>query len=219
MPAIPASLALANDSFKLVIVPKPSLSSIRASLPPDNLWFLNSPWTSLSLRIALESAISRLEFRPSDDPYASQLGLDRDQILQKLLDNARLQEYDTERTNFMNRAVHDIRVPLMTTHGYCGLLLDGQSGPVTSEQARVLEKMRRSLTRLGGLADALLDLGMGAKFSTKVHLQNSNLEACIHQAIHEILPLAEQKQISLDIDVEPPAEAFCSISDNWNRCW
>jgi signal transduction histidine kinase len=104
----------------------------------------------------------------------------------------------------LTRAVHDIRVPLMAVHGYCGLLLAGQLGPVSTEQARILERMKSSLTRLGGLAESMMELGVGGDLSTKVHLQNAKLEPCINQAVHEILYLAEQKQIALNLDLEPP---------------
>ncbi len=204
VPTLPSAMAVVDGSLKLIIVSKRLQASVRSTLPHHEFSYLHSPWTKLSLRIFLESAISRIEFGSQNGGSAERLGLDRDKILQKLLEtNAKLQEYDRDRTNFLTRAVHDIRVPLMAVNGYCGLLLAGQLGPINAEQARILDRMQASLTRLGGLAESMMELGVSGDLSTKINLQNAMVEPCVNQAVHEILHLAEQKQIALNLDLEP----------------
>ncbi len=205
----PPAMALAKDATKLVVVRKSSLSSVRRSYPDENFSYLQSPVTPLNLRVALEAAVARLQLRESERNRAADLNPDRSQILQKLLEtNLKLQEYDQDRTNFLTRAIHDLRVPLMAVQGYCGLLAAGQLGLLNVEQTRILEKMQRSLTRLGRLAEAMLDLGTGAQPGTKLKLENASLESCIQQAVYEILPSLEKKQISLNLEVEPPGEGL-----------
>jgi two-component system, OmpR family, clock-associated histidine kinase SasA len=211
VPAMPEAMRNAQGSVKLAIVPKQLQAALRASLPADEFSFVQGPWTMLSLQVFLSSIASRSELTVSDSSSSS-LRLGRDRILQKLLEsNARVQEDEQKRTNFLMRAVHDIRVPLMTGQGYLGLLLAGQLGSLTEEQIRVLERMKRSLARLSGLTDSLMDFGSDGQFSRQTPLARkaqrkaSCVEACVSQAVHEILPLVEQKGITLTLDVQPPA--------------
>jgi signal transduction histidine kinase len=202
---LPPAMAASDGSTKLVIVRKALLPSVRARLPHENFVFLHSPVSKLTLRVFLDSAIARLELAREEGNAIAQSGPARDVILQKLLEtNLKLQEYDTERTSFLTRAVHDIRAPLMAIQGYCGLLLAGQFGPVSDEQVHILERMQRSLARLGGLAEAMMELGMGGKAAAKLKLENACLESCVKQAVHEIRPFAQQKQIEVTLELTPP---------------
>ena len=205
LPELPGALAQARSAMRLVLVSKTFVSSLQKSLPGDNFVFLHNPVTPLTMRVFLESAVARLVCNQTKD-NANDPVFDRDHILQELLEtNLKLQEYDEDRTNFLHRAVHDIRVPLTAVQGYCGLLLSGQLGAINPEQTRVLRKMQRSLGRLDGLATAVTDLGTRDGFRSHLNLQPASIEGCLDQAVHEILPLAEQKQIALTVDVDPPA--------------
>ena len=207
VPKLPASFAVPDDSTKLVIVRKALLQSIRARLPHENFVFLHHPVSKLTLRVFLESTIAHLELarKPRNGP--EECVETRDRILQKLLEtNLKLQEYDTERTSFLTRAVHDIRAPLMAIQGYCGLLLAGQFGVVNEEQIHILGRMQRSITRLAGLAEVMMELGVGGgAVGAKVKLDESCLEECIKQAVHEIRPFTNQKAIDVALNLEGPA--------------
>lgn len=201
MPNLPAAMFAPDQTTKLVIVRRALLASVRDKLPPQGKFhFLHSPVSKLTLRVFLESAIARLQSGGTGIENS-----DRDVLLQKLLEtNWKLQEYDTERTCFLTRAVHDVRAPIMAIQGYCGLLLAGQFGAVNDDQTQILERMQRSIERLGRLAEAMMELGMGGKAGTKLKLENSCLESCVNQAVHEILPIAQQKQIDVALDLAPP---------------
>ena len=206
VPKLPAAMTALDGSTKLVIVRKTMLAAVRAKLPHPNFVFLHSPVSKLTLRVFLESAITRFEVGREETDALAQCSQARDKILQKLLEtNLKLQEHDTERSRFLTRAVHDIRAPLMAIQGYCALLLAGQFGSVTEEQVQILERMQRSLSRLDGLAAALMDLGMGCKAASKMKLETGSVEASISQAVHEVRPYAQQKQIDLVVEVRPPA--------------
>jgi len=204
-PSLPTAMVTATEATKIVIVKKNSLSSVRHKVPNADFTYLQSPVTPVSLRGVLESAIAHLQLSCDEGNSPSRLRLDRDRILQQLLEtNLKLREHDQDRTNFLARSIHDIRVPLMAVQGYCDLLLAGQLGSIEPEQARVLERMQRSVTRLGRLVAAMLDLGTGSDVTDKLKLELASMEACVQQAVYEILPLVEKKQISLNVDVEAP---------------
>ena len=64
--------------------------------------------------------------------------------------------------------------------------------------------MQRSLTRLCRLVDAMMDLGLDAPLTDKLRLENGSIEACVGQAVYEIRPVADRKNIELSVDVEGP---------------
>jgi signal transduction histidine kinase len=200
-PSLPPAIVATDEATKLVIVDKSSLPSVRRKLPHSDFVYLHSPVTPLSLKVVLESAIARLQLRES----SPRLNLDRDRILQQLLEtNLKLRERDQDLNNFLARAIHDMRVPLMAIQGYCGLLLAAQMGPVSPDQARILERMQRSLTRLCRLVGTIMDLGTGSQVTTKPKLDEASIETCVQQAVHEILPFVEKKHITLNLEVELP---------------
>lgn len=204
-PSVPNAMTAAEGAIKIIIVKKRSLSSLRRKLSGPDFMYLQNPVTSLSLRAVWDSAIAQLKLRRSDGVRSASLKLDRDKLLQQLLQtNLKLREHDQERANFLARSVHDIRVPLMAVQGYCGLLLAGQVGPMDPEQTQILERIQRSLTRLCRLVEAMMDLGAGSPAQTKLRLGNGSIDACVQQAVHEVLPYIENKQICLNADVEAP---------------
>jgi signal transduction histidine kinase len=201
-PGVPPAMVKA-DAVKIVVVKKTSLSSIRRMVPDNGFTYLESPFTPLSLTAVLQAAVAQFELR--QDACSTHLKLDRDRILQQLLEtNLILREHDQDRTNFLARSIHDIRVPLTAIQGYCGMLLAGQVGSIDPEQTRILERMQRSASRLCRLVEAVMDLGTGSPGANKLRLEHASIEACAQQAVYEILPFVQRKQISVKVDVESP---------------
>lgn len=129
---------------------------------------------------------------------------DRDEISRCLVQtNLKLQEYEQDRTNFLARATHDFRAPLTALSGYCGLLLGGAMDPVTQKQTDVLKRMQQSLRRLSRLAEAMFRLSIGQRIESRPNLQPGKIRDCVGQALHEITPFADQKQIEVSLNLEP----------------
>lgn len=132
------------------------------------------------------------------------LRADRDDILQCLIQtNLHIQQYDQDRTNFLTRAVHDFRAPLMAANGYCGLLVSEALGTVTDQQKEVLRRMQHSIKRLSRMASAMFELSVGRHVKRQPELRRADIRECIEQAMHEIAPLADGKHISIAVDVAP----------------
>jgi signal transduction histidine kinase len=195
-PSLPAVMLNTGKATKVVIVKKSLLASVRRKLSGAEFTHVLSPATPLSLRTVLESAIARPQL-----PRPEEIASSRVKLLQT---NPRLRKHDEDRSNFLSRAIHDIRMPLMSVQGYCGLLLAGQVGCLEPEQAEILEKMQRSVTRLCGLVEATMDLGTGSQVNKKLRLERASIDACVQQAVYEIRPFVERKQIRLNIEVEAP---------------
>lgn len=156
------------------------------------------PTLAAFLGIALASQADRVS--------SASLRADRDEIFQCLIQaNLKLQEYDQNRTNFLSRAMHDFRVPLTAINGYCGLLLSEVMGPLEPNQADVLRKMRRSSHRLSRMAEAMFQLSMGGQPMSGPAARKENIRGCVEQCIHELVPTAEGKQLSITLDLDSAA--------------
>lgn len=162
---------------------------------------LLKPVTQACLGAFLEFAASAFQDRTAT---VHSLRSDRDEMLQCLIQtNLQLQQYEQDRTNFLTRAVHDFRAPLTATGGYCGLLLDGALGPLTDEQKDVLGRMRHSLKRLSRMASAMFELGVGRQLKRKPDLRPAEIRERVEQALHEVTPAADSKNISISVELAP----------------
>jgi signal transduction histidine kinase len=136
------------------------------------------------------------------------LRADRDALLQGFMQaNLKLQEYDHDRTNFLARAIHDFRAPLTAITGYCGLLLGEDLGTLTDEQREVIDRMHRSAKKLSRMASAMFQLSTAPRAeATTLEMQASDINDCVEQALHEILPAAQEKRVSINVDIAPSPE-------------
>jgi signal transduction histidine kinase len=204
-PSMRPAMVTRERATKVVIAKKSSLSSVQRKLSGADFTYLQAPVSPLALRAVLAAALARLQLRHDEGSKPARLKLDRDRLLQHLLQmNVTVSDHDQDRTNFLTRSIHDIRVPLMAVQGYCGLLLAGQVGSMDPEQTGILEKMQRSLTRLCGLVEAMMTLGTGSQATTKPKFERASIETCVQQAVYEIVPFVEKKQITLSVEVDAP---------------
>lgn len=204
---LPRELDFEQERKNLFLVSRKKMTGLRERLPMAAMAILLKPVNKATLQAFLEHAVARHEKNHLMDVDA--LRADRDEILQCLLHaNLKLQEYDQDRTNFLARAVHDFRAPLTAVDGYCGLMLGQQLGPITEEQQEVLERMQHSIKRLSRMATAMFQLSIGRQVDRRPNLQKGDIEACIHQAMHEMAPFGQAKSIRLSMQVKPAPQAL-----------
>lgn len=70
----------------------------------------------------------------------------------------RLQELDRAKSDFVSMVSHELRTPITSIVGYTEMLQDGAAGPVSLEQDRLLDAVRRNGERLIALIEDLLTL-------------------------------------------------------------
>lgn len=184
----------------IFLIRREHLDALARLLGRRPLWVILKPVQAVTLRSFIEQA-GRM--RESTRTLAC-LREQRDRILDCLLEaNLELQEFDRQRTNFLSRAVHDFRAPLTALSGYCGLLLSRQLGPLSNPQIDVLRRMQHSIKRLTRIAQATLELSTGRLAAQEPKWRPVDIQACVEQALHEILPLAEEKNLAVTVHVEP----------------
>jgi signal transduction histidine kinase len=178
----------------------------------QNLGSLEAPILLKPVSRASMSVFLGLAAAASKEPIATAnyLRADRDEMFQCLIQsNLKLQEYDHDRTNFLARAVHDFRAPLTATIGYCGLLLSEALGHLNEDQQELLRRMQHSTKRLSRMASAMFELSVGRLVKRQPDLKETEIEECVQQALHEITPFADAKQISISLDLDAvPAPLF-----------
>jgi PAS domain S-box-containing protein len=72
--------------------------------------------------------------------------------------NERLKRLERMRVEMASTVSHELRTPLTSAAGYVELLIEGDAGPLTSEQRDMLDTVARSLTRLDGIVDDVLGM-------------------------------------------------------------
>jgi signal transduction histidine kinase len=161
----------------------------------------------LALKPVTQAVLAAWLEKTLEDRAAGTAGLrrDRDELLQTLMETSlRLQEYDQDRTNFLAKAVHDFRAPLTASSGYCGLLLDGQLGPLTSAQEKVLTRVQASLKRLSRMTAAMFQLSVGQRVQRPPNLERGDIRESVEQALHEIEPLAAERRVKVRVVMTSP---------------
>ena len=190
----------------IFLIARKDVGALQGRLPLG--WgFVLKPVNSVLLRALIEEAVAQYETAANRETgeTAEQLRRERDEMLQYLLQaNLKLQEYDQDRTNFLAHSVHDIRAPLVAIQGYCSLLLDNQLGDLNAEQTKILERMQRSIKRLSRLTSGMFHISVDPQSPRRLRRKQGDMEACISQAVHELTPVLESKQIEMRVSVEPP---------------
>jgi signal transduction histidine kinase len=208
---VPDALSDTPGVRRLYVVDRGQIEQLVAAAP-STIGVLVKPVSRPALKLALEQAIAWSAAAPIGRPSADPA--DRDDLLQCLLQAyLRLQEYDYDRTNFLARATHDFRAPLTAISGYCGLFLEGLLGGLTADQKDVLYRMQRSADRLSRLAVAVFELTLGNRAKDRLVLRPDSIENCIEQAIHEIRPRSEEKDISIILRLRDIPTNLCFDAD------
>jgi signal transduction histidine kinase len=196
----PRPRTVAANQEQLFLVSRKDLTEFLTRMPFGAGSTLLKPLNSRTLQIFVEQVVARKRDRvsASTDSAASD-------VLQCLLmANLKLQEYDHDRSNFLARAVHDFRTPLMAASGYCSILLEQTIGPLSDDQADLLRRIRHSVEKLGRMAAEMLELSAGRHITRLPDLRESSIETSITAALHEIEPLARDKQITLSVHLSDP---------------
>ena len=194
-----------NGSPDLFVVSKGSLGEVQKAVPAGGFGFLLKPVKQPVLAAFLAAAVTRWSGAgdKGSNPGKS-LRADRDELLQILLEaNLRLQQCDQDRTNFLARALHDFRTPLTALQGYCGMLIRQSAGPLDPGQIELLERMQHSIARLSKMSGAMFELTSRHSTERRLNLIRSNIDNCVQNAVDQIMPMAQDKGISVSVDLDP----------------
>jgi PAS domain S-box-containing protein len=128
---------------------------------------------------------------------------ERERLLAALAEqNERLLELDTLKDEFVALVSHELRTPLTSIRGYLELIMDGEAGELTAEQAQFLSVIDRNSERLLRLVGDLLLVAQLEAGAMKLDLREVDLGALASESVTAATPGAEKKGIELALDVE-----------------
>jgi PAS domain S-box-containing protein len=99
---------------------------------------------------------------------------------------------------------HELRTPLTAIHGWIEVLLGEEPGPLTDEQRRFLEIVKRNSDRLMRLVGDLLVAGRIEAGKLKLELEPVDVADLAHETAEHLGPSAESKQIALTVVADEP---------------
>jgi signal transduction histidine kinase len=201
-----------SGAIHLFLVSPKDLDQFYQLVPTAEASILLKPVTRAVLQAFLGSVVPN----PSDNS----LRRERDELLRSLLEaNLKLQEYDRRRTNFLARAVHELRVPLTALAGFSGLLAAGELGELNPNQLDALRRMELSIARMTRMTTAMFELSIAGQgvgpnagpieqqAEPANHRQEGQILECVDRAIQLMRSLAQEKDVNIVVGRLVPPEA------------
>jgi len=117
---------------------------------------------------------------------------------------------DQLKSAFLATMSHELRTPLNSIIGFTGILLQELAGPLNAEQRKQLDMVRNSSRHLLALITDVLDISKIEAGQLKIHLEPFDVRASITKIAGIVTPLAEKKQLALNVDLAPEVGSLFS---------
>ncbi|MGH2508875.1 MAG: histidine kinase dimerization/phospho-acceptor domain-containing protein, partial [Ktedonobacteraceae bacterium] len=117
--------------------------------------------------------------------------------------NAALERISHLKSQFLATVTHELRTPLHSIISYGALILEGfLEGELTSEQEEHIQFMVNRAEDLSGLVDDMLDLSKIEADRLEIKVEPLHLEKGLQEVISQLKPMAQNKGLSLTLDME-----------------
>ena len=122
-----------------------------------------------------------------------------------------------QREDFVATLTHDLKTPVSATNRAVKFILDGDFGEVSSEQKEVLETILQSNTKLYGLVQTLLEVYRFDSGVKVLSLRRCKIDSMIIEIVNEIMPLAQDKAVALQVELPVGIEDVYCDEDEIRR--
>jgi len=117
--------------------------------------------------------------------------------------NAKLEELDRLKSDFISSVSHQLKSPLTAIEGYIDFFLEGiDTGIEKEKQIKALSIMKHNASRLGKLIDDVLDLARIEAGQLEVNRQPLKLGEMLEERAREFRHLAREKEVEIEVKVE-----------------
>jgi PAS domain S-box-containing protein len=113
----------------------------------------------------------------------------------------RLRDLDRAKSDFTSMVSHEIRTPITSIVGYTEMLQDGAAGPLSREQDRLLDAVRRNGLRLIELIDDLLTLSRIDTGTFTMEKEQVDLLTVFDRAHETVEPLLIGRPVDVHVDL------------------
>jgi signal transduction histidine kinase len=112
--------------------------------------------------------------------------------------NEKLKDLDKMKSEFVSIASHELRTPLTAIKWLISMINDGDYGEITPQLREPLNDVTASTERLIDLVNDMLNLSRIEARRLKFDLTELESKSLIHEVVTQLLPIAVQKNITLD---------------------
>lgn len=117
---------------------------------------------------------------------------------EKLLQaNAKLQELDKQKTEFVSIASHQLRSPITAIKGYSSMLLDGSFGKINDKATEAISRIFESSQRLTNIIEDFLNITRIELGKMKYEMADIDLGDLVETIINDLIPGIEKKGLKL----------------------
>ena len=131
--------------------------------------------------------------------------LQRSQFEDELLRAKKSAEAASEaKAKFLSMMSHELRTPLQAIAGYCDLLLQGESGPITTEQEADLRSVQCASDELVRLLNDILDFARLESGRAELILEPVAVDTAIARAERLVIPRLSEARLAIPRDLCAP---------------
>ena len=111
-----------------------------------------------------------------------------------------------------HRVGHELKTPLTGAREFASLIRDGATGPVSDDQANLLEAITRNCDRMVVCIDDMLDAARLDSGKLVLNVRDADLRHVLTDAVESLRASAASKDISLSLGIEVPTGlVHCTI--------
>ncbi len=111
---------------------------------------------------------------------------------------------------FLSSMSHELRTPLNSIIGFTGITLNELAGPLNLEQKKQLKMVKGSARHLLDLINDVLDISKIEAGELRVSCEEFSIRNAVNQVAESLKPLAEQKGLSLSVEIAPEVDKIVS---------
>jgi len=126
------------------------------------------------------------------------------------LANAKLQELDRLKSEFLATMSHELRTPLNSIIGFSAILRQGMAGPLNAEQTKEIEMVHGSARHLLSLINDLLDVSRIEAGRVELFLEPVNVEEILREVEATLAPMVAAKKITYVTEISCALPAIIS---------
>lgn len=140
------------------------------------------------------------------------VALDKANLYRALQDaNAKLEEVDNRKTEFLSLASHQLRTPITAIKGYTSMFLEGSYGDVSDQQREPISRVFQSSLNLANVVEDLLDVAKIEQGGMKYVMQDLDLETITSALYKEFSLTAKSKGLELKYENTDASPCMVSI--------
>jgi signal transduction histidine kinase len=116
--------------------------------------------------------------------------------------NVRLKELDTQKSEFLSFATHQIRSPLASMKGYASILLEGDAGPLSADARGAVETILTSTKTLSIVVEDYLNITRIELGTMKYDMKDIDFATLLTEVVNEQKPNIDAKGLALSVSVD-----------------